>query len=178
MPSPRSAIPNPRPLDLHGGAGFHCVLGPALLPREDDAGRQAFSLSSSPTYVPPKRSQRSRKSTSAKSAASKTRSKKRSSRRIRRTDEQRLADLKRELAELKARIEAGKSFSAEAVRRDRERLELSAADYAKLVGVSMLTVYNWEKGRSQARAKQVAQWRAVREMSVEEAWEQLGYEVD
>lgn len=83
-----------------------------------------------------------------------------------------------ELAELKAKIEAGKSFSAQAVRKDRARLQLSAADYATLVGVSMLTVYNWEKGRSQARAKQVAQWRSVCELSLEEAWEQLGYEVD
>ncbi|MHC4376152.1 MAG: helix-turn-helix domain-containing protein [Planctomycetota bacterium] len=130
--------------------------------------------------MPPKRSQR----TAATSRTSKRRTSKaqsdraRKSKRIRRTDEQRLLDLEQELTELKAKIEAGKSFSAEAVRKDRARLQLSAADYAALVGVSMLTVYNWEKGRSQARAKQVTQWRAVCELSLEEAWEQLGYEVD
>lgn len=89
-----------------------------------------------------------------------------------------MADLQRELEELQARIEAGKAFSAKAVRRDRERLQLSAADYATLVGVSMLTIYNWEKGRSQARAKQIEHWRTVCEMSLEDAWAELGYEVD
>lgn len=102
----------------------------------------------------------------------------RKSKRTRRTDEQRLRDLEQEIAELKAKVKAGRCFSAEAVRKDRARLQLSAADYATLVGVSMLTVYNWEKGRSQARAKQITAWRSVCDLSLEEAWEQLGYEVD
>lgn len=129
--------------------------------------------------MPPKRSQRNAKSRTPKRRTSKAQpARARRAKRIRRTDEQRLHDLEQELAELKAKIEAGKSFSAEAVRKDRARLQLSAADYATLVGVSMLTVYNWEKGRSQARAKQVSQWRSVCELSLDEAWEQLGYEVD
>ena len=37
-------------------------------------------------------------------------------------------------------------FSARSVKAQRSRLGLSAADYAKLIGVSPLTIYNWEKG--------------------------------
>jgi DNA-binding transcriptional regulator YiaG len=39
-------------------------------------------------------------------------------------------------------------FSAKGLRAHRERVGLSAADYAKLLGVSTQTVYNWERGSS------------------------------
>ena len=38
----------------------------------------------------------------------------------------------------------GVRFSARSVKAQRRKLKLSAADYGKLVGVSGLTVYNWE----------------------------------
>ena len=39
-------------------------------------------------------------------------------------------------------------FSARSVKAQRSRLGLSAADYGKLVGVSGLTIYNWEHEHS------------------------------
>jgi DNA-binding transcriptional regulator YiaG len=39
-------------------------------------------------------------------------------------------------------------FSARSVEAQRRKTGLSAADYAKLVGVSTLTIYNWEQGKS------------------------------
>lgn len=48
-------------------------------------------------------------------------------------------------------IEEVPEFNGKAVKAERDRLGLSAANYGKLVGVSMLTVYNWEKGKSVPR---------------------------
>lgn len=64
-------------------------------------------------------------------------------------------------------------FSPRWVKADRERLGLSARDYARLVGVAMLTIYNWEHGRSKPRARQLAQWGAVRKMGKREALKRL-----
>ena len=50
----------------------------------------------------------------------------------------------------------GVRFSARSVRAQRQRLGLSRADYAKLVGVSPMTVYNWESGKSRPRKEQLA----------------------
>ena len=68
-----------------------------------------------------------------------------------------------------------RGFSPEAVLAERERLELSAADYAELVGVSMLTIYNWEKGKTKPQAAQLAKWKAVKGIGKKEAWGRLGY---
>ena len=94
----------------------------------------------------------------------------------RRTPEQQVAELEARIAELRAQLEARKSFSAAKVRRDRARLDLSAADYAALVGVSALTVYNWEKGKTRPRAEQLDAWLAVVGLGKREAWQRLGYE--
>lgn len=64
-------------------------------------------------------------------------------------------------------------FSPSWVKSHREKLELSAHDYAKLVGVSGLTIYNWEKGKSRPRAKQLEAWANVRDLGKREAWERL-----
>lgn len=112
--------------------------------------------------MPKKRSQTKKRSSST-------------SRRKRRSDQELLAELESRIAALKAKIEASQSFSPDAVREDRERLQLSASDYAELVGVSMLTIYNWEKGRSQPRTKQLGQWLDVCGMSPKAAWKHLGY---
>jgi DNA-binding transcriptional regulator YiaG len=42
-------------------------------------------------------------------------------------------------------------FSARSVKAQRSRLGLSAADYGKLVGVSGLTIYNWEQEKARPR---------------------------
>ena len=56
----------------------------------------------------------------------------------------------------------GVRFSARSVKAQRTRLKLSAADYGKLVGVSGLTIYNWELGKSRPRKAQLAALVAVR----------------
>ncbi|MCP3905796.1 MAG: hypothetical protein GY715_19385 [Planctomycetes bacterium] len=64
-------------------------------------------------------------------------------------------------------------FSPSWVRKHRDRLEVSAADYGALVGVSGLTIYNWEKGKTKPREKQLAAWAAVRSLGKREAWKRL-----
>ena len=46
----------------------------------------------------------------------------------------------------------GVRFSARSVKAQRERLGFSAAAYAKLVGVSPITIYNWEQGKTRVYA--------------------------
>jgi DNA-binding transcriptional regulator YiaG len=103
-----------------------------------------------------------------------------------------IAELRREVAELKRtqsfltkrekrRLERapaasdaeGVRFSPKWVAADRERLGLSARDYGRLVGVSMLTVYNWEKGKAKPRAQQLAAWAKVRGIGKREARKRL-----
>jgi DNA-binding transcriptional regulator YiaG len=64
-------------------------------------------------------------------------------------------------------------FSARSVKAQRNRLGLSAADYAKLVGVSSLTIYNWESGKSRPRKEQLAALVAVRGIGKREALKRL-----
>jgi DNA-binding transcriptional regulator YiaG len=92
-----------------------------------------------------------------------------------------IAQLKRQQRELErklARIQAQSSktqsapaaaelngdarFSARSVKAQRRRTGLSAADYAKLVGVSPLTIYNWENKKSRPRPGQQATLIALR----------------
>jgi DNA-binding transcriptional regulator YiaG len=67
----------------------------------------------------------------------------------------------------------GARFSARSVKSQRERLGLSAANYAKLVGVSSLTIYNWEHGKSRPRREQLAALVAVRGIGKREALRRL-----
>lgn len=64
-------------------------------------------------------------------------------------------------------------FSPKWVAADRKRLGISAKDYAKLVGVSMLTIYNWEKGKSKPRNQQLNAWANVRGIGKREALRRL-----
>lgn len=64
-------------------------------------------------------------------------------------------------------------FSASGLRSHRARLGLSAADYAKLAGVSGLSVYNWEKGKARPRKEQVAKLAVLRRISKREAMARL-----
>ena len=63
----------------------------------------------------------------------------------------------------------GIRFSARSVKSQRARLGFSAADYARLVGVSALTIYNWEQGKSRPRKEQLAALAAVRGIGKREA---------
>jgi DNA-binding transcriptional regulator YiaG len=68
-------------------------------------------------------------------------------------------------------------FVAKGLRSQRERLGLSAAEYAKLAGVSAQSIYNWERGAARPRAEQIAQIAALRGLGKRQArarLEQLG----
>ncbi len=67
----------------------------------------------------------------------------------------------------------GARFSARSVRAQRKRLKMSAQQFAKLVGVSPLTVYNWEHEKSRPRQQQFAALVAVRELGRREASKKL-----
>ena len=64
-------------------------------------------------------------------------------------------------------------FSPKWVKADRKRLGLSARQYSLLVGVSMLTIYNWESGKSKPQAGALAKWASVRGMGRREALKRL-----
>jgi DNA-binding transcriptional regulator YiaG len=64
-------------------------------------------------------------------------------------------------------------FSARSVKAQRNRLKLSAEDYGKLVGVSTLTIYSWEQGKSRPRNAQLARLVAVRGIGKREALAKL-----
>ena len=64
-------------------------------------------------------------------------------------------------------------FSPKWVKADRQRLGLSAKDYGALVGVSSLTIYNWESGKSRPRAERLAAWAEVRRIGKREALRRL-----
>jgi DNA-binding transcriptional regulator YiaG len=64
-------------------------------------------------------------------------------------------------------------FSARSVRAQRRRTGLSAADYAKLVGVSPLTIYNWEHKKSRPRQGQFNTLVAIRGLGKREALAKL-----
>ncbi len=67
----------------------------------------------------------------------------------------------------------GVRFSARSVKAQRQRLGLSAADYGKLVGVSGLTIYNWEHEKARPRKAQLAALVAARGIGKREALKRL-----
>jgi DNA-binding transcriptional regulator YiaG len=67
----------------------------------------------------------------------------------------------------------GVRFSARSVRAQRRRLDLSAEKYGQLVGVSGLTIYNWEQGKSRPRRAQLEALVAVRNIGKREALQRL-----
>lgn len=102
-----------------------------------------------------------------------------------------IAQLKKEVASLTKKLDrvssggGGRSTQAAAsdepktrfspawLAKHREKLELSAADYGRLVGVSALSIYKWEKGETNPRAKQREALAAVRGLGKREAVRQL-----
>lgn len=92
-----------------------------------------------------------------------------------------VADQARQISDLKRGAKRAVSTDTEIVARfspkwlqaHREKLELSAADYAALVGVSGQTVYNWEKGTTRPQSQQLKAWSAVRKLGKREAYKLL-----
>lgn len=72
----------------------------------------------------------------------------------------------------------GRRFSPKGLASHRDKLGLSAADYGKLVGVSALSIYNWEQGKTRPRAAQLEKLIAVRDYGKKEAYAALGYEME
>jgi len=70
-------------------------------------------------------------------------------------------------------VPEGFRYSVRSLKSQRTRLKLSAADYAKLLGVSMQTVYNWEQGKARPRDSQMAAIVEVRGMGRREALARL-----
>ena len=81
---------------------------------------------------------------------------------------------KKRLADQPAAPQAkGARFSAKGVKTHRGRLGFSARNYGRLVGVSEMTVYNWETGKSRPQAKQLAALVAVRGLGKRQALKRL-----
>lgn len=70
-------------------------------------------------------------------------------------------------------VAQGKRFSARGLKAHRQKMGLSAADYARLVRVSAQTIYNWERGESRPRAEQLASLVAIRALGKREALKRL-----
>ncbi len=85
-----------------------------------------------------------------------------------------IAELKRRMDSLERQLKAAKKagdpraaspqqdeegpalrFRPEGLKKHRERLGLSAAQVAKILGCSQLSVYKWESGKARPRAKQL-----------------------
>lgn len=62
----------------------------------------------------------------------------------------------------------GVRFTAKGLLAQRKRLGLSAVDYGKLVGVSGLTIYSWEKGTSRPRKNYLPVLASARQMGKRE----------
>ena len=67
----------------------------------------------------------------------------------------------------------GVRFSARSVRAQRQRLGLSAEDFGKLVGVSPMTIYNWEHGKGRPKNDRLAAFAALRNVGKREALKKL-----
>ena len=64
-------------------------------------------------------------------------------------------------------------FSAKGLKANRERLGLSADNYGKLIGVSGLSVYNWEQGKARPRESSIAALMTIRGIGKREAAKRL-----
>ncbi len=60
-------------------------------------------------------------------------------------------------------------FTAQGLRSQRKRLGFSAKEYAKLAGVSLQSIYNWEHEVSRPRKQQIAVLAALRGIGKKEA---------
>ena len=67
----------------------------------------------------------------------------------------------------------GLRFRRDGLKTHRAKLGISAKDYGDLVGVSGLTIYNWEAGKSKPRRQQLAKLANVRGIGKREALKRL-----
>ncbi len=67
----------------------------------------------------------------------------------------------------------GTRFSVRSLKAQRRRSGLSQKNYASLVGVSHVTIYNWESGRSKPGAKHLAALVTLRGIGKREAQKRL-----
>ncbi len=65
-------------------------------------------------------------------------------------------------------------FSANGLQAQRSRLDLSAADFGKLLGVSAKSIYNWESEKARPRVEQIAKLAALRGLGKREVAGRLG----
>jgi len=103
-----------------------------------------------------------------------------------------IAELKRRMDALERQLKAAKKagakvsaspeqaeeghalrFRPDGLKKHRERLGLSAAQVAKILGCSQLSVYKWESGKTRPRAKQLEAIAALRKLGKREAVEKL-----
>ena len=68
---------------------------------------------------------------------------------------------------------ANRRYSAKGLAAQRRRLGLSAASVAKLLGVSTLSVYKWESGKTRPRAKQIEAIATLRGMGKRDVAQRL-----
>ena len=73
----------------------------------------------------------------------------------------------------KAEAPQGSRFSARSLKAQRRKSGLSQEDYASLVGVSRLTIYNWENGRSKPGEKHFGALVSLRGIGKREAEKRL-----
>lgn len=64
-------------------------------------------------------------------------------------------------------------FKSQGVRSQRKRLGISAADYAKLIGVTAHTVYKWEHGTARPRKRLLSKLASLRSVGKREALARL-----
>jgi len=64
-------------------------------------------------------------------------------------------------------------FTAKGLRSQRQRLGLSASDYAKLAGVTSRSIYNWEQEVARPRQEQIAVLATLRGIGKKEAQARL-----
>ena len=64
-------------------------------------------------------------------------------------------------------------FSGTRLRKHRKKLGLTAADYAQLLGVSSLSIHNWETGKSRPRPSYMPNLAELRGISRREALKRL-----
>ena len=76
-------------------------------------------------------------------------------------------------ASASAKTSSRGQFSGEALKAHRERLGLSAANYGKLIGVSELSIYNWEQGKARPRRSSADVWAAIRRIGKREVAKRL-----
>lgn len=84
-----------------------------------------------------------------------------------------LSKVSRASAPVAAKTASSTRFVAKGLRSLRKRLDLSAADFGRLVGASGQSIYNWESGKAVPRATQQAALASVRSLGKREAAKRL-----